>query len=269
MPLDPGITAQLVQTGGNIPGLIPWNWFAQAGQREHQYQMTDYLYSKDLEQWNRQNEWNLSMWNKQNEYNSPAQQMARYKAAGLNPNLIYGQGSPGLASPMPQAQSPQAKGQAVNNKIDIPPIDFVRVFMDFTRQAQEIKNMEQARQSEAERTQILRTEKMMKFLEANLKPFQIKQILRQIGYEGDFQDKERKLWPIQQQAQEFNNAKILAEIGKLTADALLSDKQREKLETWQDSMKHGINIDKAPWWIQWIYQNFGDVENSLNNQFIE
>lgn len=30
-----------------------------------------------------------------NAYNTPAAQMARYSAAGLNPNLIYGQGTPG------------------------------------------------------------------------------------------------------------------------------------------------------------------------------
>lgn len=33
----------------------------------------------------------LSDWNMQNQYNSPAEMMKRYKAAGLNPNLIYGQ----------------------------------------------------------------------------------------------------------------------------------------------------------------------------------
>lgn len=33
---------------------------------------------------------NLEMWNKQNAYNSPAAQMARLEAAGLNPNLAYG-----------------------------------------------------------------------------------------------------------------------------------------------------------------------------------
>ena len=40
-----------------------------------------------------QYEWNknLEMWNLQNMYNSPASQMQRFKQAGLNPNLIYGQ----------------------------------------------------------------------------------------------------------------------------------------------------------------------------------
>lgn len=46
-----------------------WNW------RMYQHQRQDAL----------------SDWNMQNEYNSPQNQMARFKEAGLNPNLIYGQ----------------------------------------------------------------------------------------------------------------------------------------------------------------------------------
>lgn len=67
-----------------------------------------------------QNEWNrqqsleayqrdMEMWRIQNEYNSPSSQMARYQAAGLNPNLIYGQGSSGNATGMPSYQ-PAAGG---------------------------------------------------------------------------------------------------------------------------------------------------------------
>lgn len=52
----------------------------------------------------RTREWNEKMyarqradalmdWNMQNEYNSPEAQMARLKAAGLNPNLVYGNGA--------------------------------------------------------------------------------------------------------------------------------------------------------------------------------
>lgn len=39
----------------------------------------------------------------QNEYNSPANQMSRFKAAGLNPNLIASQGNPGNQSSTPSA----------------------------------------------------------------------------------------------------------------------------------------------------------------------
>ena len=36
-------------------------------------------------------QWALQDWERQNAYNAPAQQMQRYKEAGLNPNLIYKQ----------------------------------------------------------------------------------------------------------------------------------------------------------------------------------
>jgi len=41
--------------------------------------------------YNRQREDALADWARTNEYNSPLAQMQRFKAAGLNPNLIYGQ----------------------------------------------------------------------------------------------------------------------------------------------------------------------------------
>ena len=48
----------------------------------------------------------LKMWNLQNEYNSPTQQMARIRAAGLNPNLVYGNGVTGnSAGSAPQYES--------------------------------------------------------------------------------------------------------------------------------------------------------------------
>ena len=47
-----------------------------------QRELAEYGYAKDLE-----------MWNKANEYNSPAAQMQRLKDANLNPNLVYGSGS--------------------------------------------------------------------------------------------------------------------------------------------------------------------------------
>lgn len=45
----------------------------------------------------RQNEWNASMWEKNNEYNSPVEQMRRLRAAGLNPDLMYGQQAGGAS----------------------------------------------------------------------------------------------------------------------------------------------------------------------------
>jgi len=52
----------------------------------------------------------LADWNRQNEYNSPAAQMIRFKEAGLNPNLIYGQQtqSPVVRSSSVEGYSPRA-----------------------------------------------------------------------------------------------------------------------------------------------------------------
>lgn len=44
---------------------------------------------------------NIALWNMQNAYNTPKEQMARFKEAGLNPNLIYGQTN--TASPISTA----------------------------------------------------------------------------------------------------------------------------------------------------------------------
>lgn len=72
------------------------NKAAQNRQNRSNMAMAEYQYSKELE-----------MWNRQNQYNSPQMQMQRFRDAGLNPNLIYGQGTPGNATQMPKYQAPQ------------------------------------------------------------------------------------------------------------------------------------------------------------------
>nr|UXQ87915.1 MAG: DNA pilot protein [Microvirus sp.] len=59
-------------------------------------ELADYSYSQQQKNWHQQNL-----------YNSPTQQMARFKEAGLNPNLIYGKGTPGNATETPKYQAPR------------------------------------------------------------------------------------------------------------------------------------------------------------------
>lgn len=53
-------------------------------------------------------EWskNLEMWQRQNEYNTPSAQMQRLKEAGINPNLALGSVNSGNSASLPQYQSP-------------------------------------------------------------------------------------------------------------------------------------------------------------------
>lgn len=71
---------------------------------------------------------NLADWAMQNQYNSPAQQMARLKEAGLNPNLVYGSGAQqSAAGPVKGANANASPGQPVNMQLGEIFKDFVQI----------------------------------------------------------------------------------------------------------------------------------------------
>lgn len=72
----------LVQTAGNIAGA--------ERQAKHNKDLAAFQHSKNME-----------LLKYQLDYNTPAMQMQRFKDAGLNPNLVYGQGNPGNMSSAP------------------------------------------------------------------------------------------------------------------------------------------------------------------------
>lgn len=104
-PLSAGIGA----VGNLVSQLIGNRQEKRNQERQHEYnrELSETQYQRDLE-----------MWNKANEYNSPLEQMDRLKKAGLNPNLVYGNGATATSS----AQLPkyQSIGQSVSR---MPPVD--------------------------------------------------------------------------------------------------------------------------------------------------
>jgi len=93
MALGPG--GQIALQGGvDIASGVVGNLFQKRNirlQKDANLELANYAYDKDLEQWHLQNQ-----------YNTPQAQMTRFKQAGLNPNLIYGQGNAGNASASPK-----------------------------------------------------------------------------------------------------------------------------------------------------------------------
>jgi len=83
---------------------------------------------------------NKQMFDYSNEYNSPAQQMKRYESAGLNKNLIYGQGTAGNApNTLPQYQAPTYRADYK------PPADVsgaINNFMNIKIQEAQLKNLQ-------------------------------------------------------------------------------------------------------------------------------
>lgn len=61
-----------------------------------------------------QNQWSIEQWNRENAYNSPQAQIARMKAAGLNPDMMFGGGVSGNLS----ASSPQMTSGAPSSPMD-------------------------------------------------------------------------------------------------------------------------------------------------------
>lgn len=97
--------------------------------------LADYQYSKELE-----------MWNAANKYNSPASQMERFKAAGLNPNLIYGQGNAGNTATIPKYQAPKVDYQY---RPSVDPLAMLGAYQDFRMKQAQTKAAE-AQANEAE-----------------------------------------------------------------------------------------------------------------------
>lgn len=72
-----------------------------AAQREQQDRAA--RYNMQLAQY--QNSANIAQWDRENAYNDPSAQMARYRAAGLNPDLIYGNGANSVSAQSPMMTS--------------------------------------------------------------------------------------------------------------------------------------------------------------------
>jgi hypothetical protein len=60
----------------------------------------------NLEMYDRQRADALADWNRQNQFNAPEAQMKRFKEAGLNPHLIYGQMTTAQPIKTPEAKAP-------------------------------------------------------------------------------------------------------------------------------------------------------------------
>lgn len=84
------------------------------------------------EMYQRQKQDAFDFWNVQNAYNSPEAQMQRFKEAGLNPNLIYGQGNSGNAGsiPVPDVQSAQFRTPEWGNAIKDAGLTYMNGILD-------------------------------------------------------------------------------------------------------------------------------------------
>jgi len=95
------------------------------------------------EMYERQKQDNLSFWNLQNEYNSPQSQMNRFQEAGLNPNLIYGQGNSGNSGSVqtPDVQSPQFRTPEYGRAVSAGGLSVINAIYDLDIKAAQADNL--------------------------------------------------------------------------------------------------------------------------------
>lgn len=87
---------------------------------------------------------NLAQWERVNEYNSPAAMMQRYKDAGLNPAMMYGNGGGGGTAqsiPTPDVQTPQYRTPEWGNAISAAGTSF-QAYYDMTIKQAQLDNLE-------------------------------------------------------------------------------------------------------------------------------
>lgn len=88
-----------------------------------------------------QNKWNIEQWNRENAYNSPSAQMARFKAAGLNPDLMYGQQNLSAVSPEMTAGEGSQPTDVSNLANKRSMLDIVSASLDNQMKREQIKSM--------------------------------------------------------------------------------------------------------------------------------
>lgn len=77
-------------------------------QREFEMKENEKARDWNAAQAEKANQWSIDQWNRNNAYNDPSQQMARNKAAGINPDLMYGQSSGGTIASQSPSVTPSA-----------------------------------------------------------------------------------------------------------------------------------------------------------------
>lgn len=106
---------------------------------KYNQEMAKYQYDKDVE-----------MWNKANEYNLPSNQMARFKQAGLSPQLVYSQGSSGTtATTLPKYNAPTARYEY---KPMVDPASMIATYQDMAVKQAQIDNLKAQKDNTVART---------------------------------------------------------------------------------------------------------------------
>lgn len=193
-------------------------------------------------------EWQLQQWHLENEYNSPAQQMQRMKAAGLNPNLIYGNISPGNASPV-RMNDPYNSKVVVDS---LSRLNFREAALQVAKSAQELRAMKLANReklTEIEGKSISNT--LQSWLRDAYANYASRSVYLHKGEDLEYYDDKNRLYSGDPGSVPFFD-RLMSEIGLLqvrTRDYNTRQELNELKKTTQDLINQwrSTDIEWQPW----------------------
>lgn len=146
----PGVEPTVGNTTGGYSGGGAWGAAAQLVGTAADIYFTNRM-NQQMMNWNedmygRQRQDALDDWNRMNAYNSPQAQLARLKAAGLNPNLVYGTGA--TANTSTGVRSTDVKGWQPN-KLPIGDLagNAITTYQNLALGQEQVRNLQQQRKN--------------------------------------------------------------------------------------------------------------------------
>lgn len=201
--------------GGVVQGLLDYRAQKKSMQRnlQTQQELAKYRYEKDRE-----------MYENALAYNTPAQQMQRFKDAGLNPNLIYSRGDSGNAPAVMPKYPEMSADMQLPSPVKIPNLS---KYYDTVLQREQIKQAQL-------NTDLLNGQKSFQLLEYGAKSAYIFEEAyaraKQAGYKGDKADFDKFV---------LNNFKDIAQSAQINKwgqegakyDLYTEDVKKRKIDT--------------------------------------
>lgn len=205
----------------------------------------------NLENMQKQFEYQQEAWNRENRFNDPRNASARWRLAGISPNAVFGN-SPGGAGVAGSAGTPDVSNPSAGGNVDtssyrptLTPVEMMRV-----------QNEKKVADSQADLNKALADKARGDTKDPDItKRSQLVQLSRdEIAKETE--EVQRDILKIQKdfaEAKESNDVaiqrakylEIIANCDKLLSDKNVSEAMREKLEADRDLAKEQINTEKA------------------------
>lgn len=193
----------------------------------------EFKYNKKMADY--QHEKNVALWNMNNEYNSPEQQMQRLGDAGLNPNLVYGNGAVGNSSASPQGyQAPRFQRPDID--VQIP--DVIQKYQNFKLGQAQVDNVKASTDAIRMKALLDHNNALLadqsRMFNEQINPFRISNSKWDVDLKSQKHGQSSTLFPHQLQGVQLENRKTFAQTGNMIMDTMYkqakTDRERYMLD---------------------------------------